>query len=68
MRTNGTDSPEMILQNDKKKETVGRIAAGIACSLAIYTHASRDAFIFGHERPAIADKDTNDHGSARTSG
>ena len=32
---------------DKKRETVGGIATGIARSLAIYTHASRDAFILG---------------------
>ena len=45
--TNGSGPQETILQTDKKRETAGRIAADIARSLAIYTHASRDAFIIG---------------------
>ena len=39
--TQGKSVPE------KKRETVGRIAADIACSLVSYTHAFRDAFIIG---------------------
>ena len=31
----------------RNEKTAGRIAAGIARSLAIYTHASRDAFVLG---------------------
>ena len=41
------DSPP---KTHKKRETIGRIAAGIAHSLAIYTHTSRDAFILGRQK------------------
>ena len=46
-RTNGTAPGNDTVNRQEKRETAGGIAAGITRSLAIYTHASRDAFILG---------------------